>query len=471
LPAINNLVVTRLPNAGNTARIQFRFPSAIDEPFVRVFARRRDPVTSEFIDAALVDTGLILYPDASNNGAVEIPGLVTGSIVELVPFTSTGLRGQSVSAAIPAIATDPTFPAVRTILSAGRTYFVGFVVGNASFANGTPTVTLTGHGLSGTMPVVFTPASGATLPSNVTAGQVYYVSTATDTPNSFRITSNSNGSGEITFSGSSTGTISAHTGNDANPGFGTNGRSVALLTLQQAIDVASLVDSSIYNVTIQLCDGLHTHTGTINGKNMGGAGRIIIQGNTTTPANTIVRLLSGGVVTHLDFTGLSTIYDLRAFEVQSNQLIDIGIRCQGSVITIAGGFRFNAGTQKYLLSLTSQFGGLVDIVGDITVANTGTNAQFFTGETGTIRFFNPAAQLVVTIANTPTSPINNGFLFSRNGGVILVSNTLFNGNFAGNPAAAPVAYAILNGVINGTLLRGQGQTAFNRTQDLGGQNV
>jgi hypothetical protein len=106
LPAINNLVVTRLPNAGNTARIQFRFPSAIDEPYVRVFARRRDPVTGEFIDAALVDTGLILYPDASNNGAVEIPGLVTGSIVELVPFTSTGLRGQSVTAAIPRLTTD-----------------------------------------------------------------------------------------------------------------------------------------------------------------------------------------------------------------------------------------------------------------------------------------------------------------------------------------------------------------------------
>ena len=106
LPAINNLVVTRLPNAGNTARIQFRFPSAIDEPYVRVFARRRDPGTGEFIDAALVDTGLILYPDASNNGAVEIPGLVTGSIVELVPFTSTGLRGESVTAAIPRLTTD-----------------------------------------------------------------------------------------------------------------------------------------------------------------------------------------------------------------------------------------------------------------------------------------------------------------------------------------------------------------------------
>lgn len=356
---------------------------------------------------------------------------------------------------------NPEWAPAREVLTAARTYYVGFSLGSVTANATTDKIEKTAHGLENGDPVVF---NAATAPTGITLGTVYYV--RNKTANDFEIYTAATGGTQVNWTTSGS-TVTCHTGNDNNSGIGTNGRSVALLTIQKAIDLASLNDSSIYNVTIQLADGLHAHTGTISGKNMGGAGRIIIQGNTTTPANTIVRLLSGGVVTQFDFTGLSTIYDLRAFEMQTNQLIDIGVSCQGAVITIAGGFRFSAGTQKYSLSVTSQFGGLVDIVGNITVANTGSNAQFFTGETGTIRFFNPAAQLVVTIDNNPVSPAVFGFLFSRNGGVILISGTLFNGDFFGG--AAPVAQATVNGVIFGTLLRGAGQAAFVTSTTFGGQ--
>lgn len=106
LPAVTNLSISRIPSSGNTARISFRFPSSVTQPLVRVYVQRRDPDTGEFIDNGLTDTGIILRPDVDNNGIVEIPGLVTGSFVQLVPFTETGIQGESIPIGIPELPTD-----------------------------------------------------------------------------------------------------------------------------------------------------------------------------------------------------------------------------------------------------------------------------------------------------------------------------------------------------------------------------
>lgn len=79
-------------------------------------------------------------------------------------------------------------------------------------------------------------------------------------------------------------------GNDANTGLA-NSAGGAFLTIQKAVDVAAQLDSSIYNVTIQL--GAGTYTGNLVARSMVGAGTITIVGDTTTPSNVVLTVSSG----------------------------------------------------------------------------------------------------------------------------------------------------------------------------------
>jgi hypothetical protein len=472
LPAVNNLVVTRLPNAGNTARIQFRFPSAIDEPYVRVFARRRDASSGEFIDAALVDTGLILYPDASNNGAVEIPGLVTGSIVELVPFTSTGLRGDSIAAAIPALSSE--LANFKTVLTAPRTYFVGFALGNvSSFTVANPgTVNLNSHGLRAGDPVVFSPASGAVLPGGITAGQVYYVSTENLEQNSFRITSNTDGSNpQIQFTGSPSGSVGVHTGNDGNVGFGTNGRSVALLTIQKAIDLAASLDITIFDVTIQVCDGLHLVTTSILPKSCVGAGSIIVRGNTTTPANAIVRITSG-TVSLWNQDGVTSSYQLRGLNFQSTTGL-FAINCARFSNLSVGKMRFSntTGTNFTNIIVTAVCASII-VDDDLDLVSVGTAATFAAVDTAVLRFFSPSgANIAITLVDSPTAPSSAFIAAARLALIRIFGGITFTGAFAANAALtrAVTANAVLSGTITRTNDGGGGIAAY--TPTTGGQIV
>src|SRR5262249_49197290 len=71
--------------------------------------------------------------------------------------------------------------------------------------------------------------------------------------------------------------VNFNTGNDANDGL-TSG--TPFKTIQKAIDVAAALDSSIYDVTIQLAGAMtHSIGGGLIGKSMVGAGAIIILGD------------------------------------------------------------------------------------------------------------------------------------------------------------------------------------------------
>jgi hypothetical protein len=72
-------------------------------------------------------------------------------------------------------------------------------------------------------------------------------------------------------------------GNDSNTGL-VNNSGGAFLTIQKAIDVASNIDNSGYEITIQVADGTYS-SGTITLKSFVGSGGISIVGNTTTPSN------------------------------------------------------------------------------------------------------------------------------------------------------------------------------------------
>jgi hypothetical protein len=108
LPAIDPAAISiqRLANSGNAARVTFPFPETLTGSSVRVFIQRVDPVTQEFIDEQPFDTGVIVFPDSSNNGSFEIPGVTTGTVISLRPVTSTGITGPQTDVGAPELPDD-----------------------------------------------------------------------------------------------------------------------------------------------------------------------------------------------------------------------------------------------------------------------------------------------------------------------------------------------------------------------------
>lgn len=109
-------------------------------------------------------------------------------------------------------------------------------------------------------------------------------------------------------------------GNDSNTGL-VNSAGGAFLTVQKAIDVASMLDSTIYNVTIQIVDG--TYAGVMVAKPMAGAGIVIIQGNSGTPANVVISL--SGSQTGLLSDGCKTPYYIKDLKITGNAASTTGI--------------------------------------------------------------------------------------------------------------------------------------------------
>lgn len=94
------------------------------------------------------------------------------------------------------------------------------------------------------------------------------------------------------------------TGSDSNTGLA-NTSGGAFLTIQKAIDVVGSLDLSIYNVTIQV--GAGTYTQNLVLKSTVGAGRVTLQGDTTTPSNVVLSPASGTCVRADGITGLWTV--------------------------------------------------------------------------------------------------------------------------------------------------------------------
>lgn len=373
---------------------------------------------------------------------------VTGQsnvVADSLTDTLTLVAGAGMQLTTAAASDNITFTSLaRTVLTGARTYFVGFNLGIATMG-ASSTVTVTNHGLTSAAPIVF---SGTTAPTGITFGTVYYANVLT--ANTFTIYTTPALTTQVTYTGSGTNVI-VRTGNDNNIGFGTNGVNTALLTLQKAIDLVAAIDSSIYDVTIQVCDGLHAHTGTIEFKSMGGAGKVIIVGNTTTPANCTFRCLGGASVVHFRSFYLSTVYDLRGFTMENNQASLIGLSVVGGSVLVSF-LRIGVGTQPYLFILICQFGGLIDIVNDCTFLSVGSGA-ICAFDSGSVRLFNPATGLItMLIQNAPSA---GTFFRLRNCGIIIIGGVgVVDGNFAGTPPGSPSLLVQGNSVVNGVLFRG-----------------
>ena len=117
-------------------------------------------------------------------------------------------------------------------------------------------MTLAAHGLRNDDAVVFRTSGG--LPTGLTVGTVYYVvNKATDT---FKVAATVGGAA-INTSSAGSGTHSVATGKDTHDGSAAD-RTHALLTIHQAAQqLAAALDSSLYDVTLQLAKSFYDQPG------------------------------------------------------------------------------------------------------------------------------------------------------------------------------------------------------------------
>lgn len=248
---------------------------------------------------------------------------------------------------------ETSIEALREKLTAARTYYVGFDVGTVTMTIASPAVvTKTAHGLENDDPVIFR-TTGA-LPTGIVAGTTYFVKNKT--ANTFEISATVGGA-SINTSGTQSGTHSAQTGNNDNDGLST-GRAGAFLTIQTAIDVVATLDSSIYDITIQLADGFYTAGGVL--KNVVGAGSILIQGNSGTPANVLIVVTGGNVFTS---SAVTTRYVLKDFEFGTITSGSCIVADKGSVVDFSN-LRFRAAAADHI---RCSFFAVVTAIGNYAV--------------------------------------------------------------------------------------------------------
>lgn len=125
-------------------------------------------------------------------------------------------------------------------------------------------------------------------------------------------------------------------GNDNNDGL-TNTSGGAFLTIQNALNAATSLDTSVYDITIQIADGTYSFSDTafINTLDLIGSGQVIIQGNVATPSNVILgKTFTAGDQRLIFSANTKTVYTIRGVTFS-------GTKTSGSysvyVILMAGG--------------------------------------------------------------------------------------------------------------------------------------
>lgn len=111
-------------------------------------------------------------------------------------------------------------------------------------------------------------------------------------------------------------------GNDSNSGL-VNNAAGAWLTIQHAVDEVAELDINGQTVTIQVGDGTYAN-GVILKDVVGYAapGNLVIQGNSGTPTNVIISLVSGNAIYG---TGISTVWDIKDIKLVAPTGISLGL--------------------------------------------------------------------------------------------------------------------------------------------------
>ncbi|MBI3788054.1 MAG: hypothetical protein HY276_07340 [Ignavibacteriales bacterium] len=146
------------------------------------------------------------------------------------------------------------------------------------------------------------------------------------------------------------------TGSDSNDGLCLG---QAFLTIQKAVDVASIVINNGYNITIQLANGTYT-TGAVL-KRYSGSGVITIQGNSTYHDSVLV--YPNGYGFYSENRGVKWI--IKDLKVQTSGVVEnASIFAEGGFIEVQGvNFGIGAGDQ-----LRAERGGRIRVAGNYTIS-------------------------------------------------------------------------------------------------------
>lgn len=227
-------------------------------------------------------------------------------------------------------------------------------------------------------------------------------------------------------------------GSNSNNGLA-NTSGGAFLTIQKAIDVAATLDTSIYDVTIQIGAGTYNITAPgIIAKQVAGAGKIIIVGDETTPANVIVAI--SGAVTGNDAvfksSGVKTVYSLRGFKITATATGTLFGIVASSVSVIE--FQ-NLDFGSFLTGTNSQ-----QIRAEDNAIILGTGNYTISG--GAAWHWNAVGGAVIRIQNrtitlTGTPNFTTAFLEAARGSVVFVNSNTFTGSATG------VRYTVFDGAV------------------------
>jgi hypothetical protein len=365
----------------------------------------------------------------SGSGSIWTIDNETVTLAKLQQISTGGFLGRNTVGTgaveqIP-IATALTMLGQRERLTGARTIFVRTVPATVTITIASPgVVTWTSHGLTTNDPVVFD-TTGA-LPTGITAGTIYYATVLS--ANTFNI-SLTVGGGAINTTGTQSGTHTAQTGNNSNNGLAQT-RAGALLTLQGAIDLAvGSYDFAGFDLTIQLADGLYSQATVFTAPWTGG-GKVIVNGNSSTPAN-VKLTVAGNVITVQGV--LPGLLDLQNFRLSSTSAGALVVNSGVGRVRVSN-LVFHTATTAAHMNASGTAASIVAF-GNYSITGGGT-AHMDAIYGGQILVNN------VTVTNTGTPNISSAFVFSWRAAAVDGFNTVWSGS-----ATGPRYTAIENGVI------------------------
>jgi len=200
-------------------------------------------------------------------------------------------------------------------------------------------------------------------------------------------------------------------GSDGNNGL-SNTSGGAFATLQKAIDVATGLDFSIYAVTIQLADGTYATGGLFS---TSPNGPIVINGNSTTPANVVVQAANPIRAT------CPVKLTLQNFECQASS-VGIWSNAPGADITIGTGMRISGSGVAMSADVT---GAILRKAATTLTISGNKSAWLLVGGNAQVLFIGGA----VTFSGTPTwGSYGIGF---NSGGAITLNGVTLSGSAIG----------------------------------------
>jgi hypothetical protein len=213
-------------------------------------------------------------------------------------------------------------------------------------------------------------------------------------------------------------------GDDANDGL-VNDAYHAFLTIQHAIDIASTLDNGGFDVTIQVADGTYTVNNNIVCKTFLGSGKIIIQGNTYTPANCILAF-GGSTLWAFVLDGVYGTYQIQGFK------ITMGVVCSSHAFHCVNRSNLNLQNMEFSTGwnfhMDVETGATINIIGPYKISASCTDTHI-SNSTGYF-ICNVVAGITVILAGTPNIPI---FLSTNRLGYTLIyaARCTFSGSATG----------------------------------------